>query len=171
MQRRLKKNMNIESTQNLKSKLTIPLELFENCNQMTVELSKFTEIIEAFRTEDITKKYYGLVGIRKLLSLPNSPIQELIDRVITSELISLLDENTPPEFQYEALWSLTNLASGTSEQVNNIVVKAEIPKFIKLMDSSIEELKIQSTWIIGNLAGDNQKIRDTLIKEKAFDKL
>ena len=39
------------------------------------------------------------------------------------------------------------------------------------MDSSIEELKIQATWIIGNLASDCVKIRDSLIKEKAFDKL
>lgn len=171
MQRRLKKNMNVESTQSLKNKLTIPLELFDKCNQMTVELSKFPEIIEAFRTQDITKKYSGLVGIRKLLSLQNSPIQELIDTGITPELITLLDENTPAEFQYEALWCLTNIASGTSDQANSIVVKGGIPKIIKLMDSSIEELKIQSTWIIGNLASDSTKIRDTLIREKAFDKL
>jgi hypothetical protein len=29
------------------------------------------------------------------------------------------------------------------------------------MDSSIEELKIQATWIIGNLASDCVKIRDS----------
>ena len=39
------------------------------------------------------------------------------------------------------------------------------------MDSSIEELKIQATWIIGNLASDCVTIRDSLIKEKVFDKL
>ena len=75
MQKRLKKNMNVEQTQNLKNKLTIPTELFENCNNMTVELSKFQEITETFRQQDVTKKYYGLVGIRKLLSLNKPPIQ------------------------------------------------------------------------------------------------
>ena len=169
-QKRLKKNMNIESTNTLKSKLTIPVELFEKCNNMPVELSNFPDIIKAFRTEDIVQKYTGLVGIRKLLSLQSSPIQELIDIGITPELISLL-ENSPPEFQYEALWCLTNIATGTSDQANSIVVKGGIPKIIKLMDSSIEEIKIQATWLIGNLAADSPKIRDTLIKEKAFDKL
>lgn len=171
MQKRLKKNMNVEQTQNLKNKLTIPTELFENCNNMTVELSKFQEITETFRQQDVTKKYYGLVGIRKLLSLNKPPIQELIDLGITSELITLLNDNTPAEFQYEALWCLTNIASGTSDQANSIVIKGGIPKILKLMDSSIEELKLQACWIIGNLASDCQKIRDTLLKEKAFDKL
>ena len=170
MQKRLKKTTNVESTESLKSKLTIPVELFETCNNMTVELKKFPEIIAAFRTQDITKKYTGLVGIRKLLSLQYSPIQELIDIGIIPELISLL-ENTPPEFQYEALWCLTNIASGTSDQANSIVVKGGISKIIKIMDSTIEELKVQASWIIGNLASDCQKIRDVLIKEKAFDKL
>ena len=136
-QKRLKKNMNIESTNTLKNTLTIPAELFDKCNNMPVELSNFPEIIKAFRTEDIIKKYTGLVGIRKLLSLQSSPIQELIDIGITPELISLL-ENSPAEFQYEALWCLTNIATGTSDQANSIVVKGGIPKIIKLMDSSIE---------------------------------
>ena len=170
MQKRLKRTMNIESTQSLKNNLTIPLDLFERCNDMTIELSKFPDIIKAFRSQDTSQKYTGLVGIRKLLTLQSSPIQELIDIGITPELISLLD-NSPPEFQYEALWCLTNIATGTSDQANSIVVKGGIPKILKLMDSPIEELKIQSIWIIGNLASDCQKIRDTLLKEKAFDKL
>lgn len=170
MQRRLKQNMITESTQSLKNKLTIPLEWYEQCNNMTVELSKFQEIINAFRSQDIKQKYGGLVGIRKLLSLPTSPIQELIDIGVIPELIALLD-NSPAEFQYEALWCLTNIASGTSDQANSIVVKGGVPKIVKLMDSSIEELKIQATWIIGNLASDSPRIRDSLIREKVFDKL
>ena len=42
---------------------------------------------------------------------------------------------------------------------------------MKLMDSSIEELRTQATWLLGNLSSDCLKIRDTLIKEKVFDKL
>jgi hypothetical protein len=170
IQKRIKMSINSEQNQSLKSKLTISKELYENCEKMSVDLYKFNDIIQAFRTQDINQKYTGLVGIRKLLSLQNSPIQELIDQGIVPELISLLD-NSPAEFQYEALWCLTNIATGTSDQANNIVVKGGIPKIIKLLDSSIEELKIQSTWLLGNLSSDCLKIRDTLIKEKAFDKL
>ena len=169
-QKRLKISMNVESTNSLKNTLSIPLELFETCNNMKIELSQFSNIIKAFRTQDKIEKYKGLVGIRKLLSFPVSPIQELIDIGITPDLISLLD-NSPPEFQYEALWCLTNIATGTSDQSNSIVVKGGLPKIIKLLDSNIEELKSQATWLIGNLATDCAKIRDALIREKAFDKL
>ena len=40
-QKRLKKTMNIESTNSLKNKLTISLQLFETCNNMSIEISKF----------------------------------------------------------------------------------------------------------------------------------
>jgi hypothetical protein len=168
--KRLKQNMNTEVTQSLKNKLTIPLELYEKCNSMNVVLSQFSDIITSFRTPDINKKYFGLVGIRKLLSLNPSPIQELIDAEIIPELIGLLD-NSPAEFQSEALSCLTNIASGTTDQANRILVKGGLQKLLKIMDSSIEELKIQVGYIIGTLANDSPYIRDTLIKEKVFDKL
>ena len=170
MKKRIKQNINIEVIQSLKNKLTIPLELFEKCENMSVELSKFSQILSSFRTQEINQKYLGLVGIRKLLLLSPSPIQELIDIGIVPEIISLLD-NSPPEFQYEALRCLTIISEGTSDQVNVIVTKGVIPKIVKLMDSSIEELKIEACFIIGNLANDCPKVRDLLIKEKAYDKL
>ena len=170
MQKRMKKQTSTQQSQSLISKLTIPLELYQTCDKMNVELSQFKEIILAFRSQDVKQKYTGLVGIRKMLSLPKSPIQELIDFGIVPELLSLLD-NSPAEFKYEALWCLTNIASGTSDQANNIVVKGGLSKIIKLLDSPIDEVKIQSTWLIGNLASDSSKIRDSLLKEKAFDKL
>lgn len=168
--KRLKQSMNTEVTQSLKNKLTISLELYEKCKNMNVGLSQFSEIITAFRTQDINKKYFGLVGIRKLLSLNPSPIQELIDVQIIPELIALLD-NSPAEFQSEALLCLTNIASGTTDQANRILVKGGLSKILKIMDSPIEELKIQVSYIIGNLANDSPNIRDALIKEKVFDKL
>ena len=156
MQKRLKKSINAAQSQSLISKLTIPLELYQTCDKMTVDISQFKEIINAFKSEDIKQKYSGLVGIRKLLSLQVTPIQELIDMGIIPDLIQLLD-NAPSEFQYD--------------QANNIVIKGGIPKIIKLLDSPIEELKVQATWLLGNLSSDCLKIRDALIKEKAFDKL
>ena len=169
--KRLKKSMNSETTQTLKNNLKIPIDLFEKCNTMNVDLSKFQEIISSFRSQDISRKYMGLVGIRKLLNMQSSsPIQELIDLGIITELISLLD-NSPSEFQYEALWCLASIANGTTNQTYSIVAKGGVPKIIKIMDSSIEELKDQAIWILGNLAGDSAKIRDYLIKEKVFEKL
>ena len=59
LQKRLKQSMNIEKTQNLKNNLTIPLELFDECEKLDVQLNNFPQIITSFRAQDINKKYYG----------------------------------------------------------------------------------------------------------------
>ena len=56
-------------------------------------------------------------------------------------------------------------------QSRNILEKGGLSKVIKLLDSNIEELKIQSILLIGNLANECYKIRDILIKERAIDKI
>lgn len=137
---------------------------------MNSQLSRIPEIINTFRSKDIIQKYKGLVEIRKLLSLIKSPILELTNNNIIPELIQLLD-NSPSEFQYEALWCLTNIVANTTDQSNNIIQKDGLSKILVLLDSQIERVKIQAIWLIGNLVCDSAQIRDTLLKEKVFDKL
>jgi len=169
--RRLKANYNTEGTKKLKNILQIPLELYQQCDAMKVNKSQFTEIVTKFNSNNQLEKYMGLVGIRKLTSLSdNSPIQELIDLDVTSQLISFLD-NYPPEFQYESLWCLINISYNSGEQANNIINKGGIEKIDKIMDSQITELKEQAIWLIGNLCGESNKIRDYLIKNKIYEKI
>ena len=100
-QKRLIKEINLDNIQSLKSKLTIPLNLYEQCNNMNVDINDMPNIINEFKTNDIEKKYKGLVGIRKLLCLQNNPpIQQIIDYGLVSDFIDLL-QNGYPEFQYE----------------------------------------------------------------------
>jgi hypothetical protein len=113
----------------------------------------------------------GLVGIRKVLSLPNEPpIQEVIDAGLVYDFIKYL-EHSLPEFQFEALWCLTNIASGTSEHTLSVVNKGGINKIIALIDSNIQEIQEQAIWAIGNIAGDSIKIRDKVIAAKGLEKI
>ena len=169
-QRRLKQNLKQEITESLATKISIDKEWYEYCNKLEINLSKFTEVISAFRSQDLKQKFLGLTGLRKLLVLKNAPIQEIIDEGVVPEIISLLD-NSPPEFQYESLWCLTNIATGTISQVNYIVSKGCIPRLMKCLESPIEELKIQSVWVIGNIVTDSYKYREIFIKDKIFDKI
>jgi len=171
-QKRLNKEINLDNIQNLKSKLTISLDLYEQCNNMNVDINDMPNIINEFKTNEIEKKYKGLVGIRKLLCLPNNPpIQQIIDYGLVSDFIDLL-QNGYPEFQYECLWILTNITSGTSDQSNTIIVKGGLNKIIDIMNnSSIEELQSQSIMTLGNIAGESIKIREQIIERKGFDKI
>jgi len=93
-QKRLKIETNLDNIQSLKSKLTISLNLYDQCNNMTVNINDMQNIINEFKTNDIEKKYKGLVGIRKLLCLPeNPPIQQIIDYGLVSDFIDFVDIN------------------------------------------------------------------------------
>ncbi len=80
-------------------------------------------------------------------------------------------DHSLPEFQFEALWCLTNIASGTSDNTQSIVVKGGIEKIISLIDSNFQEIQEQAIWAIGNIAGDSVKIRDRVIQKKGLEKI
>lgn len=58
--------------------------------------------------------HYGVIGIRKVLSVEVPPIQPIIDANLISPLIEFMKATQYPHLQLEAAWALTNVASGTS---------------------------------------------------------
>ena len=174
-QRRLKQNIIIpEITYNLKDKLSIPLDWFEKCNTTIFSINDIFQIISAFKdNSDIKQKFFGLVGLRKILLLPEAPIQEILNMEIIPELIKLFDLDSNPEFQYESLLCLSYLIAKNNgnEQISSLIIKQGIKKILKLFDSPIEEIKLQVPLLIGNLISNSYKIRELLIEEKIYDKL
>lgn len=62
-----------------------------------------------------------------------------------------------PNVQYEAAWCITNIATGTREQVQCLVSKGVVPRLIALMSSGSDNLIDQAIWALGNIAGDNSE--------------
>ena len=171
LQKRLQKQVNMESNVSLMNSLSMSKDIYEQLNSQEIQPSDFKKIVSLFLSQNIDDKFKGLMGIRKLLSIePAPPIQEIIDLKLVPEIIKYL-ENFPNEFKYEALWSLSNIATGNEEQANTILINGGLPKIINLLDSNIEEIKTQAIWLIGNLVSDSSKIRDILIEYKIFDKI
>lgn len=73
--------------------------------------------------------------------------------------------------KFEALWALTNVASGNTQQTQIVVNEGGIQLFIECLDSPVLSIVEQAIWAIGNLAGDNIGFRDMLIMHTALEKL
>lgn len=61
---------------------------------------------------------HSLIGIRRIISkeMMKETIQQVIDSGIVPELIKMLKLKEFPQFQLEACWIITNIASGSSSQ-------------------------------------------------------
>jgi importin subunit alpha-1 len=121
--------------------------------------------------EEPTVKLLGLVGMRRLLSIEVSPpIQAVIDGNLVPVFIQFLYHQIP-KFQFEAAWCLTNIASGSTDHVSNLIEKDVLRHFIHLLASPHIEVVEQVIWGIGNIAGDSPMTRDSVIASGALEKI
>jgi importin subunit alpha-6/7 len=83
--------------------------------------------------------------------------------------VKLCSRTDFPKIQYEAAWCLTNLASGESNYVKVLVDHGVIEAMVNLLSCQSLEIIEQAIWCLGNMAGDNTKVRDKILMTKAID--
>lgn len=129
----------------------------------SINLKKLVE--NAADSSDQAKQLSAVQAARKLLSSDrNPPIDELILSGILPILVSCLDRHDHPNLQFESAWALTNIASGTSAQTNQVVRAGAVPLFLNLLNSPAPNVCEQAVWALGNIIGDGPLLRDLVIK-------
>ena len=102
--------------------------------------------------------------IRRMLSVTvNAPVKEVVDSGALPYLVQLLMRTDNFSLQFEAAWALTNVASTnyTSSVANQ---PNAIESLINLLRSPCAEVREQSAWCLGNVAGDCAAYRDLLLE-------
>jgi HEAT repeat protein len=98
-----------------------------------------------------------------MLSEENPSIQAVIDCGIVPRLLEFLTYSHNETLQYNAAWTITNIASGTTDHTKHIVKLGSIQYFVQLLGSSNAEVREQAVWALGNIAGDSPEFRDLVL--------
>ena len=104
----------------------------------------------------------GMVGTER-----NPPIDAVIQCNVLPRLVEFL-ASQDQMLQFEAAWSLTNIASGTHLHTTYVVDAGAIPNFIRLLSSDNVEVQEQAVWALGNIAGDTADHRDAVLKAQGL---
>lgn len=106
-------------------------------------------------------QFLGIQSARKLLShLRHPPIDMLIHYGLLPYCVEFLKRHHNPKLQLEAAWTLTNVASGTSEQTMAVVNAGAVPHLVALLRSKSKDVVEQAIWALSNISGDGPECRD-----------
>ena len=138
-------------------------------------------------------KLESTLAFRKLIEgvSPIQQTQKVIDLGVLPQFVKFLKCTENPELQYQAAWTLTNIANGTSNQTRAVVNTGAVPVFVQLVsnvptDSKDEDDKkdphhesetryhthvlgnkgdvcVQAVWALGNIAGDSPQLRNVVL--------
>merc|ERR1739838_55759 len=136
----------------------------EDALRENLSTASLETIVEKARSADNATQLAAVQAARKLLSSDrNPPIDALINSGILPVLVKCLEDIDNPSLQFEAAWALTNIASGTSRQTQAVVQAGAVPLFLKLLQSSSQNVCEQAVWALGNIIGDGPQLRDYVI--------
>ncbi|XP_017116512.1 importin subunit alpha-5-like [Drosophila elegans] len=124
------------------------------------------ELVQLLYSEHGSDQLNATKKLRKLLSDgPNPPIEEVVRKGLVPQLVSFLRSGSNAALQFEAAWTLTNIASGDSHQTWSLIEAGAVPILIELLSSSVQcpEVQEQAVWVLANIAGDSSMSRDHLL--------
>ncbi|RHN65038.1 hypothetical protein MtrunA17_Chr4g0075621 [Medicago truncatula] len=85
-------------------------------------------------SDDNNQQLEATTQFRMLLcNYPGPPIDQVIQSGVVSRFVQFLLRDNFPRLQFEAAWALTNIASGTSENIKVVIDHGTIPMFVRLL--------------------------------------
>ncbi|CAJ0768858.1 24337_t:CDS:2 [Entrophospora sp. SA101] len=121
--------------------------------------------IPSFRLAAITR-------LRKYLSFQkvDQRVENVLDLDIVPLLIEFLEDHNDNMLQYETAWIITNIAAGSTRQIQVIVSAGVIQHLVDVLTKSNKmEVQSQIIWALGNIAGDRSTFRDIILSTGVLD--
>ncbi|KAH9754134.1 Importin subunit alpha-2 [Citrus sinensis] len=135
----------------------------------TIRKASLPGMVAGVWSDDSGLQLEATTQFSKLLSIERSPqIDKVIQSGVVPRFVEFLMREDYPQLQYEAAWALSNIASGTSENIKVVIDHGAVPIFVKLLASPNDDVREQAVWALGNVAGDSSGCRDLVLGEGAL---
>ncbi|KAJ3439586.1 importin subunit alpha-4 [Anaeramoeba flamelloides] len=137
--------------------------------EITNYINDLPQLAKQLQSENKNEKIEASVLIRNLLSIPEDPpIDQVLQCKILPILVDFLQDPKEPDLQFNAAWSISNIASGLPEHTKLVVEYNTIPIFIDLIGSQNDDIRHQSIWALGNIVGEDISNRNRLLEFNAI---
>jgi len=155
-----KNSLNISSTQYTST--VLPKLSKED---IKLRLKNIDELVRGVNSDDPAQRLSATIEFRRMLSVEDSPpISDVIKSGVVPRLMHFLTFPKEEKLQFEAAWTITNIASGTTEHTRCVVEHGGVNYFVTLLSSPNPEVREQAVWALGNIAGDSSEYRNLVLK-------
>ena len=116
----------------------------------------------------------SVTALRQLLSTRSTaPFAMALSTPILPAFVSILQQPAAPaQLTLEVAWCLTNMASGSSEHVTQLVEAGVVDALLlHVRGGSHEQVVAQIVWCLGNIAGDSWQFRDLLLDKGLMQRI
>lgn len=116
----------------------------------------------------VQKRVGALQELRRLLSRSEfPPVESAVKAGAVAILVQCLSFGSPDEQLLEAAWCLTNIAAGNPEETKALL--PVLPLLIAhLGEKSSSPVAEQCAWALGNVAGEDEELRNVLLIQGAL---
>jgi len=134
-------------------------------NDIHKRLENIKDLVNGVNSNDPQKRLAATVEFRRMLSVEDAPpIQAVINSGVVPRLMQFLSYKNEDKLQFEAAWTITNIASGSTSDTKCVVDHGGIQNFVHLLSSHNPEVQEQAVWALGNIAGDSPEYRDLVLR-------
>uniref|UniRef100_A0A672JET9 Importin subunit alpha n=1 Tax=Salarias fasciatus TaxID=181472 RepID=A0A672JET9_SALFA len=141
-----------QKNEHIMKRRTITL-VCKTCLPFQISCTSLEDIVRDVNSDSIPSQIRGCQAARKLLSERDSSINEIINAGLLSCFVAFLSMDDEPTLQFEAVWVLTNITSGTSWHTKRVMDHGAVPAFISLLSSPMLHISEQAVWAVSNIAG------------------
>lgn len=131
----------------------------------------YPDLVANMSSSNNATRTAATVRVRQLLSSSHdAPIDEMLKLDVLTPAMANLQKNNPA-LQYETVWIITNIVSGTTEQTQAVADRGFVPVLVELVASGEPWVKEQAAWALGNMAADSSHLRNQIVEAGALQPL